>query len=259
MPVFHRENVKYGGNTACVRLDVGGRMIVIDGGSGLTGLQADLQAAINAGEALTFDILLSHLHLDHIIGFSSFDPLFNAANDMRIFTKSRDARPLGDQVFGVFKPPYWPVDYAALSKAAPVEIMPGEPFLIDSHITVTPFLVPHADDTTGFRIESAGKTVVYLMDCEIDETISPSDDIVRYAKGADVIIFDCAFFPEDYIKGWGHSTYQVAQRLLALTGCGKIIMAHIGQAYSDEMMDGLKGRIADDRLIVAYEGLEIEL
>jgi len=55
---------RYGGNTSCLQLTLSdGRLLVLDAGSGIRKLGLRL-----AGKARRIDILLTHLHLDHIQG-----------------------------------------------------------------------------------------------------------------------------------------------------------------------------------------------
>jgi ribonuclease BN (tRNA processing enzyme) len=67
------DTVRYGGNTPCVevRLD-DGTVIVLDAGTGIRALGAKLAADPPA----RIDLLLSHLHLDHLQGLGFFRPLF---------------------------------------------------------------------------------------------------------------------------------------------------------------------------------------
>ena len=75
---FGRSSVEYGGNTVCSVLDIDGHIVVLDCGSGLMQFYYDMKDQFKDG--FKFDVLLSHLHLDHIIGFSTFPPLFSTTS-----------------------------------------------------------------------------------------------------------------------------------------------------------------------------------
>src|SRR5712692_4938951 len=60
--------LRYGGNTACVEVRCGGRLLILDGGSGLR----LLGEALAAEGAVDADILMSHFHLDHVMGLPFF-------------------------------------------------------------------------------------------------------------------------------------------------------------------------------------------
>jgi ribonuclease BN (tRNA processing enzyme) len=64
--------VRYGGNTSCVEVSVDGTTLVLDAGTGIRGLGAELLAR---GER-SVHLLLTHLHLDHLEGLRFFGPLW---------------------------------------------------------------------------------------------------------------------------------------------------------------------------------------
>ena len=78
--------VKYGGNTLCVELylDDIDRLIIIDAGSGLRLLGNHLITEGFAAGSLETDIFLTHTHLDHIIGFPFFGPIFQTGTRLKI-------------------------------------------------------------------------------------------------------------------------------------------------------------------------------
>jgi phosphoribosyl 1,2-cyclic phosphodiesterase len=69
------------GNTPCVQItgDDGGELI-LDAGSGIRGLGVDL-----FGRCRRLDILLTHLHLDHIQGLLFFAPLFDPEVEITVW------------------------------------------------------------------------------------------------------------------------------------------------------------------------------
>jgi len=145
MPLSGKKNARYGGNTACIKMETAGRTVIIDCGSGIAGYHADIAPLLARGQALKLDILVSHLHLDHIIGLPAFSPLYKSGHDIHIYTKSRDDRPLAAQIFGVFKPPYWPVALEEKNRATCVAVSENAPFFLDGEIRVTPFPARHPD------------------------------------------------------------------------------------------------------------------
>ena len=300
IPFFNPSRMDFGGNTSCVRIDMDGRIIILDCGTGILqfyfdmlensrnmGLRLDmlelngrnmglrfdmlehtenmglrfdmLEHAGNVG--LCFDILLSHLHLDHIMGLSSFPLLMDKKNNIRIFTKSRSGCDLASQIFGIFKPPYWPIDLALKNQAELIEINDKDSFRLSESIKVTPFESEHSDGTTAFRIEGE-KTVVYLLDYELNIDAEKDKRLINYCKDSDVILFDCTYLSEDYPskRGWGHSTLESGMALAESSNCKKMILSHFSYEYSDETLRSLVERIPDnkDKYFFAYDGMEME-
>jgi phosphoribosyl 1,2-cyclic phosphodiesterase len=187
MALFDRKNIKYGGNSACFVLDIDGYMVVLDCGSGLVKFYEDAKDRFNSG--FKCDILLSHLHIDHIIGFSAFPPLYAADSQIRVFTRSRSEQPLISQILGIYKPPYWPVDISQITKMEAIEISSEEPFALSENISVTPLFVKRHNQTAVYRID-ADKSVVYLLDYEIQKNMDRHQQLVDFCKNVDLIIFD---------------------------------------------------------------------
>ena len=255
---FGRSSTEYGGNTVCTMLDIDGHIIIIDCGTALMQFYYDMKDKYSTG--FKFDILLSHLHLDHIIGFSTFSPILSDNSDIRIYTKSRNEHPLKSQVFGVFRPPYWPIEIAKLTSAKTVEIIGEAPFMLSEKIKVTPFLSEHHNETVSFRID-ADKTLVYLLDYEINNNSDKYDKLISFCKDADLVIFDATYLPEDYHerRGWGHSTYEDGIALAEASFCKKMVFSHICQDYSDKTLSSLKQSLDSSKYSIAFDGMELEL
>src|ERR1035438_1806962 len=69
------EVLGYGGNTACVQVRLpDGKILIIDGGTGLRNLGIDLMGEIPVNKT-PFHFLMTHFHWDHIQGIPFFAPL----------------------------------------------------------------------------------------------------------------------------------------------------------------------------------------
>jgi len=198
-----------------------------------------------------------------LIGLSMFDFLFDEANNIRIFTRSRADAPLSSQIFGIFKPPYWPIDLEKMNRAEIVEIKGNETFNLRDGLKVATFDSMHDNDTTAFRIDGE-KNFVYLLDFELTKDSAELNDVVAFCKDADVVVFDATYSPEDYPKrrGWGHSTFEAGMMLAELSGCKQMIFSHFFHIYTDEMIDSIAGRINRGdgvEYFVAHDGMELVL
>jgi len=238
-------------------------MLILDGGSGLMVLDAELREKYpDYPLNLPFrpNLILSHLHLDHILGLSGFAPLWVKGSGARIFTNSRsEDLTLEQQIFGIYQPPYWPVHMSQITAAECIEIT--DTFEADG-FTVTPFEAEHSDLTVCFFVTDGEKTVVHLLDYEMPET-GPPPILMEYCKNADMILFDSAYAPDHYEskRGWGHSTVRHGLKLANDSKCKRMIFAHYGQEYSDEDIDEMKKLLpeGDERFLFAYEGMDIEV
>jgi len=236
--------------------------LIVDAGSGLMRLQAEWRAKCPGFPGVTpfpANILLSHLHMDHIIGLTAFEPVWQPDAGVRIFTASTP-------VFGAFKPPYWPVSMDSISRASIVAICEGVPFCISGAFTVTPFKANHPDGATAFHITDGERVLVYLLDFETSTmTGTEYNTLVGYCKDADAVIFDAAYSEADYPakRGWGHSTAQEGVRLADNCGCRRMIFSHFSQEYSDDELDAIRRKVEESkdggRFVFARDGMEVRL
>ena len=246
-------------------VESGGQVLIIDAGTGILQLENELRKTYPdypQGLPYSPSILISHLHIDHIIGLSTFEPVMHKNSQLSIFTCSRDDRPLKEQIFGIFKPPYWPISIDKLTTAQCIAVKQDIPFVI-GHFTVTAFDTDHPDTTLSFHITDGRKTIVYLLDSEV-ATMNPKEykKMLDYCRGADLVVFDATYSPEDYpkCKSWGHSTIEDGVRLADNSGCKRILFSHFSQAYGDGELELWKRRLADEsRFMLASDGFEFTL
>jgi len=262
VPYARSECSRYGGNTSCMRIEAGGHQLIVDAGSGLMQLQAEWREIYPSypGELpFPVDILLSHLHMDHIIGLTAFEPVLKPGVDVRLFTASTP-------MFGAYKPPYWPVSLDVISRARIVTVNAGVPFNPGGSLTVTPFAANHPDNAVAFHITDGEKVVVYLLDSETSTmTEAAYGALVSLCKNADAVIFDAAYDEADYPakRGWGHSTVKDGVRLADACHCKRMIFSHFDQEYGDDRLDAMYQRISGlgggKRFLFARDGMEVTI
>jgi len=263
LPSTRETSSKYGSNTSCMTIEASGQTIILDAGSGLA--QMDRLIKLFAHENHPFDIFLSHLHFDHIIGLTVFSKVWtNSPDDLiRIYTINRDERPLKEQIFGSFVPPYWPVSMPQFANAQCIEVEKDAAFPLDV-FTVTPFGAAHPDKTVSFHITDGNNTVVYLLDSETPALSECDwDALVNYCKDADLVIFDSAYSAIDYPdkKGWGHSTIEDGFKLASECGCKNMMFSHFGFEYSDQELEIFESRAKaqGDEFFFARDGMEVTI
>src|SRR5882757_4670823 len=76
------ETVRYGGNTSCVEMRCGNRLLVFDGGSGLRPLGEEL---IKGGRPVELHLFYRPTHLVHIVGLPFFAPWHDSRSLLRIW------------------------------------------------------------------------------------------------------------------------------------------------------------------------------
>src|SRR4029453_17097703 len=139
----------FGGNTACVQIDVGGpEPVLCDLGSGAREFGLAAMARYQPGVAQVFHVFLSHLHWDHIQGFPFFVPPSPPANRLRIHACHEELEAGFRRQHGA---PSFPVDFSQLPSTVEfVRLVPGETYEI-AGLRVTPKRQFHSGDSYAYR------------------------------------------------------------------------------------------------------------
>ena len=251
-PATGGDYLEYGGNTSCFLADLGGETVVLDAGSGLSLLG---NAVPLPGGRKRVHILLSHLHMDHIMGLFSFSLLHDPAAEVCLYGDTGLRSHLG----AVLGPPYWPLGLDDFRAGVQVrELTAGARFTLGEGVAVSTLRGKHPGNSLLYRLESGGKTLVYTLDCEMDGDTRAA--LTRFARNADLLIWDAAFTPGDFKKGWGHSTWQEGLALGREAGVKQVLMTHYSQNYTDSFLSEQKKLAgADSRCLFAREGMVIQL
>ncbi len=260
IPTPGKHTVRYGGNTPSseLRLD-DDKLIILDAGTGIRNLGDYL---INNGESVKAHLLVTHPHWDHIQGFPFFKPAFISGNELTIVGTERPERFLREIISDQMNHIYFPVQLHDLK--AKIHFVPvreeGELMIHDAKVKM--IYVNHPGFTIGYRIEYHGKTLAYISDNEpfdraaaanltnfesvVKEKFNtedgdPNQRIFEFCQGADVLIHDATYTPEEYIDrvGWGHSHYLFTLRVAAEANVKRLYLFHHDQNHSDDKVDDI--------------------
>jgi phosphoribosyl 1,2-cyclic phosphodiesterase len=228
-----------GGNTSCIELRTTGDqgVIVIDAGTGIIGMAEALAQTAN-GRALFAHVLLTHFHWDHIQGLPFFTPLYNPANRVHFYSE-RPAEVIEETLEGQMSRPYFPVPFETAAAKREFVDTRGQEILLGD-VRVRSFPINHPQGACGYRVEANGAVVVHVSDHEHgDERF---DAVIREnAQGADVLIFDSQYTPEEYAakRGWGHSTYAHAACVARACNVGQLVLFHHDPGHNDDSMNDI--------------------
>jgi len=252
---------RYGGNTPCVELRCGERLLIFDGGTGLRAL-GDALAAV--GRTIDADIFLSHCHHDHVAGLPFFSPFHAPENVFRLWAGNLlPTHRLENVMRTLMSPPLFPVTIDTFkANVSYRDFTAGETLAPCTGVMVRTAPLNHPDGATGYRVECGGHVVAYLTDNEMSAGV-PDPRLVELARGADLAIYDCTFTDEEIGAkvGWGHSTWRQGLRLADLAGVTTLCLFHHAPEHDDGMMDKIATEAAALRpgTLVAREGAVIEL
>lgn len=240
IPTPGPETTHFGGNTACVSVQVDDKLLILDAGSGIRRLGKDLT------DVSRIDILLTHLHLDHIQGLGFFRPLYDPNSEIHIWGAGSENQHLKARLARYLSPPLFPVRIRDFSSELIIhEINRGE-FHI-GEIKITSDYVCHPSPTLGYRIEAQGKVFTYISDHDpgfgdLGKLKDPAwTSGYSLAEHADLLIHDAQFTPEEYERntGWGHSSYELAINFAEMCQAKKLLLFHHDPARTDQELSDM--------------------
>jgi phosphoribosyl 1,2-cyclic phosphodiesterase len=235
-PVCSAETAICGGDTACIEVRGGSAPLILDLGSGAARLGRTLCTEFpDAGECSVF---LTHFHWDHIQGLTAFEPLFDKRWSVRFFS-SHSGLVLERILSSVLQPPYFPLEWAALP--ARIECLYVPPEGIEAAgFQIEPIRLNHPGGATGYRIERGNATIVYATDHEHGDR-SIDDRLVRQSNGADLLIYDAQYSPEEYLShgGFGHSTWAEAACVARRAGVHELSLFHHDPRHDDRDIEAI--------------------
>lgn len=239
IPTTGPEMAYYGGNTSCVDVKEEGWHLVFDGGSGIQRLSVS-----STLDTKRIDILLTHLHLDHIQGLGFFRPLFDQTKEVHIWGPSGSSRTLHSRLSRYLSPPLFPV----LIRDLPCKLVLHE--VGNSIFEIGPFTLQsayiiHPAPTVGYRLTYRNVVFTYIPDHEPAlgrHGMIPDNKWVSgfdLAAGADILLHDAQYTSAEYEfkKGWGHSSIEDAGKFAAVTGVKHILYSHHDPFRSDEQLN----------------------
>jgi phosphoribosyl 1,2-cyclic phosphodiesterase len=257
------ETANVGGNTSCVALRCGATNIILDAGTGLRRL-GDARMAELRGAPFEATMLLSHFHWDHIQGLPFFVPAYLPSTRLTVLGASNGIMSLGETLTHQMQAPVFPVRLDELRAQLTLgEVRPLETFEV-GEATVRAAKLNHPGGVHAYRIEHGGRSVVYATDTEHYECLDPQ--LVALAEGADVLIYDAQYTPEEYRGevgpskvGWGHSTYEVGAAVARRAGVGELF--HHDPRRDDAGVERVeeRARALFPRSVAAREGMTLAL
>jgi phosphoribosyl 1,2-cyclic phosphodiesterase len=250
--------IRYGGNTSCVEVRTpAGALIVLDAGTGIRNLGAAV-----APEGLTeLDLVLTHLHLDHIEGLGFFAPLFNPECVVRVWGPRPVDGTLHDLIAAYLSPPYFPVPFEHIPAQISITEVGDESWEIGG-LRIQAATVKHPGTTLGYRLSQNGTSLAYIPDNE--PGLQPESGLAL-AGGADVLLHDAQYTDDEYASrvGWGHSAISHFVTYLAEAAPGRAVMFHHDPSHADakldEMLAEVRRQTGHGLIELAHEGLELDL
>ena len=266
IPTTGPETTFYGGNTSCTVVRENDCILVLDGGSGMQKFKLLEGTGIKR-----IDILLTHLHLDHIQGLGFFNPFFDPSLDVHIWGPASKHISLHARLSRYLSPPLFPV----LLRDLPCKMTLHEignslfeigPFTIESRFVI------HPGPTVGFRVSNGRSVFTYIPDHEPALGANGMIPDKKWLSGfdlavnADLLLHDGQYSFFEYItkRGWGHSSMDDATKFASMTDVKHLLLGHHDPSHSDDQLNELLADLKNRndysfKYELAAEGMQFEL
>lgn len=264
-PFSAASHTGFGGNTCCAVIDIPNeKPIILDMGSGLFGYAKQLD-----GCALEATVLLTHLHWDHVAGLPFFSPVLCPGGELDIYGPPDAGMTLEQAINTLIQPPFFPVTTADFAGELRIHDFWCDDLVV-SGAKVWARPVPHTSATSGYRIEVAGQSVVYIPDHQqpIDDASKVADSVLELCDGADLLIHD-GQYPQALFEQrahWGHSTPDYAVEVARQAGVSSLALFSHDPLHTDDELLAIEQYAQDlgqaaglTNVFSAREGMRIPL
>ncbi|NND73814.1 MAG: MBL fold metallo-hydrolase [Ilumatobacter sp.] len=237
--------MRYGGDTSCVEVRAGDgdpeHIVVLDAGTGIRRFGGSIDAATRR-----VDIMLSHLHMDHIQGLGFCGALFRPGLEVHLWGPSTVRQSLRQRLQRYLSPPLFPVRLHELPCDLHLHDVANASFDVPG-IHVDCEFVCHPGLTVGYRLTDRASTLTYLSDHDpaLGHQVFPPDPTwtsgFRLARDADLLIHDAQFTRDQYLTraGWGHATLDHACEFALHVGARRLAAFHHDPLNDDDTIDEL--------------------
>ena len=249
MAVDGKGYAMFGGATSCYQITAGEETVFLDAGTGLSGAQVQFPK--------TPVILLSHLHLDHILGLGMYPRLSTKGMNTRICVPTQNGEDPKDIINRLYSPPFWPV---SLEKYAGDVLF--EPLSLPMEIgklRIEGMEGNHPGGCVIMKLIYEGKAIIYATDYEHEE--KSFSELVEFSRGASLILYDGQYNTQEYEKkkGFGHSTAKKGMELLERSGAKRMLIIHHDTLNTDEFLLNLEAKLHNKDFSFARQGESVSL
>jgi len=267
--------LQYGGNTSCVEVRAGGRIIILDAGTGLRLLGRDLLAEFGE-QALELTLLLSHTHWDHIQGLPFFLPVYQPNNRLRILGYEGARHGLEAVLASQMESPFFPIGLREVPANIHIEELKESSFEIGP-VQVRACPAFHPGVCVGYRLSTAEGSLAFFPDNELRHSKGPGAPesngeppsptfgraenamLIEFLRGTDVLIMDAQYDHEEYRQhiGWGHGCLDEVVELALEADIKRLFLFHHDPDHDDARISRMVSEAR--QLVAARRGtLEVE-
>jgi phosphoribosyl 1,2-cyclic phosphodiesterase len=281
-PIAPLHGTKFGGNTTCMLIRTKDHIVIIDAGSGIIQLGNELVPEIldakeKSRKFFHITMLFTHTHIDHLIGFPFFAPLFFPNVHIHFIGPATLGVDFEDILRTLVEPRYFPVSmdefradktFENINENMILYFNEGQPEAHIGHVQTadtkqadmiikTMHYYNHPKDGSfNYRIEYDGHALVFATD--VEQFAGSDQRLIKFAEGCDVLIHDSQYSLEQYLQcqGYGHSHLGMACEAALKAKAKKLLLFHHDPNNTDEALEEIEksAKSLFKAAELAYEG-----
>ena len=235
-----RSDDDFGGNTSCVEIRSNkNEIIIFDMGTGLRDLGNSIIK--NDPDITDINIVLSHFHYDHILGFLMFIPLFIDKYNVNIYAPGETDNEIESKFQSFLSPDFWPVNMDMFASKITFKHYTSGAFNISENIKITNSPHGHPGGANSLRVDIDRFSVTYVTDCEHPEN-HLNQNVVDIARNTDILIHDAQYTPEQMHnhKGWGHSSWENCVNVAKAANVKKLALFHHNPDHGNPILERIE-------------------
>ncbi|MCL2230308.1 MAG: MBL fold metallo-hydrolase [Treponema sp.] len=275
------DTVIYGGNTSCLEIRADDHLIIIDLGTGVRPLGEWLiENDLKKYGKISADILITHTHWDHIMGFPMFNPVYVPGTELRITGPvTFEDESLKAIMETQLSYQYWPVTLAELAAKIEYNQIKETTMDLGDDLTITSKFLNHTISCLGYRVDYKGKSIATVYDHEQYRNLFAEDNsaalegkiaaaeenekVRQFIRGADIVIHDSQYTQDEYASrtGWGHSSYNDTVDAVKDNDVKKVVFFHHEPSRKDSELAEIEKQYegsTQPQIVMAREGLILE-
>ena len=262
IPVPGPTTAQVGGNTTCVEVRAGSETQIFDAGSGIR----KLGNTLTQEQPVKASMFFTHVHWDHIQGFPFFLPAFCAGNHFDLYGATQTSNTLADTLSGQMNYPNFPVSLGEMGSELTFHDLHEGQTVSCGDATVSNVKLRHPGGVYAYRVDHDGHALVFATDTEHED--EPDKKLVTLARGADALIYDAMYTPDEYMglggpprTGWGHSTWEEGVKVAEAAGVRQLVLFHHDPDHDDDAVRAIEAdaQAVFPNSLAAREGLKLDL
>ena len=228
VPVSGKNYTRFGGATTSFLVSLSGTVLIVDAGTGICRIPEE------TAERKKLDLLLTHLHLDHLMGLPLCPFVLKPDRKMTIHIPESCEPEAENKIKQLFSLPYWPVTLDDLPADILFKRIKKNDFI--NNLSVKTMDGVHPGGVAVYKIRSSEKSVIIATDCTLSDSMF--DQMRTLAANCDLLLIDGQYSDREWENKslYGHSKWSSAAILGRVCGAKKVRVIHHDPMHTDEIL-----------------------